>query len=129
MFKEECHMTFERGRRLRAKQFMTFSVTSVKHKKDKKLFLHVDLTHYFTKAIKRVFIPLLLFVVQSSIQLQQKETETNSYLHFQQSTCLTFLSWHVQLNLIPTEICIIISQICAYSTQNTIINAMVIQTI
>ena len=100
-------MTFERGRRLRAKQFMTFSVTSVKHKKDKKLFLHVDLTHYFTKAIKHVFIPLLLFVVQSSIQLQQKETETNSYLHFQQSTCLTFLSWHAQPDLIPTEICII----------------------
>ena len=51
-------MTFEGGRRLRAKQFMTFSVTSVKHKKDKKLFLHADLTYSFTKAIKRVFITL-----------------------------------------------------------------------
>ena len=40
-------MTFERsggggGEGLRAKQFMTFAV-SVKHKKDEKLFLHIDL--------------------------------------------------------------------------------------
>ena len=47
-------MTSEGGRRLRAKQFMTFSVTIVNHKKDKKLFLHTDLTY----SIKRVFIPL-----------------------------------------------------------------------
>ena len=72
------------GSGLRAKQFMTFSI-SVKHKKDKKLFLHIDLTYSFTKAIKHVFIHCLLLVVQSSTQPQQKETGTNSYLHFLQS--------------------------------------------
>ena len=35
---EECHMTFW-GEGVRAKQFTTISV-KVKHKKDKKLFLH-----------------------------------------------------------------------------------------
>ena len=55
---------------------MTFSVI-VKHKKEKKN-LHIDLTYSFTKAIKHIHT--LLFVVQSSIQVQQKETETNSYI-------------------------------------------------
>ena len=56
---------------------MTFSVI-VKHKKEKKKNLHIDLTYSFTKAIKHIHT--LLFVVQSSIQVQQKETETNSYI-------------------------------------------------
>ena len=38
----------------RGEKFITLSV-SVKHKKDKKLFLHIDITYCFTKAIKRVF--------------------------------------------------------------------------
>ena len=46
------------GRRLRAKQSMTFSV-SVKHKKDKNFFLYIDLTYstyltYITEEIKSV---------------------------------------------------------------------------
>ena len=73
-------MTFREQKGLGAKHFMTFSV-SVKHKKDEKLFLHINLTYSFTRATKRVFIHCLLFVVQSSIQLQQKESGTNSYLH------------------------------------------------
>ena len=79
-------MTFRGGwgRGLRAKQFMTFSV-SVKQKKDKKLFLDIDLTYSFTKAINSIFIHCLLFVMQSSIQLQQKETGTKSCSHFRQS--------------------------------------------
>ena len=76
-----------------------FSV-SVKHKKGETLFLHIYLTYSFTKKIKRVFMHCLFFVVQSSIQFQQKETGTNSYLHFQQSACLNFLSWRAQLNLV-----------------------------
>ena len=35
-------MTFRRGEGIRATQFMTFSVSG-KHKKDKKLFLDIDL--------------------------------------------------------------------------------------
>ena len=65
-------------------RFMAFSV-SVKHiqyKKDKKLFPHIasllDVTYSFTRAIKHIFIYCLLFVVQSSIRLQQKETGTNT---------------------------------------------------
>ena len=64
---EERHMMFW-GEGVRAKQFTTISV-KVKHKKDKKLFLHIDLTYYFTKAIKYILIQWLLFVVQSGIQL------------------------------------------------------------
>ena len=58
---------YGRGVGFRGKQFMTFSV-SVKHQKDKKIFLHTDLLYSFTKTIKRVFIHCLLFVVQSSIK-------------------------------------------------------------
>ena len=64
------------GGGLRAKQFITFSV-SVKHKKDKKLFLHIDLT-YFCQGNK-THIHTMPVVVQSSMQLQQKETGTNIY--------------------------------------------------
>ena len=63
------------GRELRAKQFMTFSV-SVKHKKDKKLFLHIDLLPYSYQDNK-TRMHTLSVVVQPSMQLQQKETETN----------------------------------------------------
>ena len=58
-----------------AKQFMTFSV-SVKHKKDKKLFLHID-SIFLTKATKRVYIHTLSVVTQSSMQRQQRVTEAN----------------------------------------------------
>ena len=92
-------MTF-RGRGLRAKQFQSLLVQSMKKTK---IFLRIDLTFSFTKAMKQVLIHYLLFVVQSSIQLQQKETGTANYLHFQESTCLTFLSWHTQLNLITMD--------------------------
>ena len=67
-------MTF-RGKRLMAKQFMTFSV-SVKHKKDKKLLLHID-SIFLTKVTKRVYIHILFVVTQSSMQRQQRQTETN----------------------------------------------------
>ena len=77
------------------------------YKKDKKLFPHIgysllDVTYSFTRAIKHIFIYCLLFVVQSSIQLQQKETGTNTQvLTFQQSAYLiTFLSWRAQLNFV-----------------------------
>ena len=49
-----------------AKQFMTFSV-SVKHKKDKKLLLHID-SIFLTKVTKRVYIHTLFVVTQSSMQ-------------------------------------------------------------
>ena len=58
-----------------AKQLMTFSV-SVKHKKDKKLLLHID-SVFLTKATKRVYIHTVSVVTQSSMQRQQRETETN----------------------------------------------------
>ena len=55
---------------------MTFSF-SVKHKQDKKVFLHIDLT--FSYQDNKTPIHTLSVVVQSSMQLQQKETGTNIY--------------------------------------------------
>ena len=102
---KKYHMTFRGGRGgLRAEQFITLSV-SLKHKKDKKSISAYRLNLFFYQANKTSIHTLsVLFVVQSNIQLQQKEAETNSYLYFQQSACLTFLSWGTQLNLITIEI-------------------------
>ena len=80
------------GRRgLRAKQFMTFSV-SVKHKKDNKLFLHIELTYSYQG--NKTHIHKLSIVVQSSIKLQQKKTGTNIYLTFTVMVSTTELNYN-----------------------------------
>ena len=69
---------------LRAKQFMTFSV-SVKHKKDKNLFLHIDLTTYSYKGNKTRIDTFSVLTHAASTG-----RDWNKYLHFQQSSCLSF---------------------------------------
>ena len=53
-----------------------FSV-SVKHKKEKEIFLHIDLIFPYQGNKTRIKT-LSVVAVQSSMQLQQKETETGS---------------------------------------------------
>ena len=64
------------GRGLRVKRLMTFSF-SVKHVlKNKKLTLHIDSAYFYQD--NKTHINTLSVVIQSSIQLQQKETLTNT---------------------------------------------------
>ena len=49
-----------------------------KHQKDKKLRLHIDLTYYQGN---KMYAYIALCVVQSSMQLQQKDW--NKYVYFQ----------------------------------------------
>ena len=66
---------------------MTFSV-SVKHKKDKKIFLHIELTYFYQGNKSRLHI---LSVVCCTIKHEASaEGDWKKYLHFQQNTCLTF---------------------------------------
>ena len=81
---------------------MMFSV-SVKHKKDKKIFLHIDLTYSYEGS--KTYMHILAVVLQSSMQLQ------------------LLLSWHAQLNLNTIEIYNHLSNICLL-TSNVIINAV-----
>ena len=82
---------------------MTFSF-SVKHKKDKKIFLHIDLTYFYQN--NKMHIHTLS--VQSSMQLQQKEIGTNIYV-FNRAPVQILLSWRAQLNLIAIENIIILN--------------------
>ena len=76
---------------LRAKQFTTFSV-SVKHKKDKNLFLHINLTYSYKGNKTRIDTLSVVTHAASkeSIHAASTERDWNKYLHFQQSSCLTF---------------------------------------
>ena len=114
---EKYHMTF-RGGGLRAGQFITLSF-SLKHKKDQKNISAYRLNLFFYQGNKTSIHTLsVLFVVQSNIQLQQKEAGTNRYLHFQQSAYLTFLSWGAQLNLITIELYNHLSNMCVISSKH-----------
>ena len=66
---------------------MTFSITK-KHKKDKKIILHLDLNYFYQG--NKTCIYTLSVVVQSSKHAASTERDWNKYLHFQQSACLTF---------------------------------------
>ena len=70
---------------------MTFSV-SVKHKKDNKLFLHIELNYSYQGNKARIH--KLSVVVQSSIKLQQKKTGTNIYLTFTVMVSTTELNYN-----------------------------------
>ena len=79
------------GRVSRAKQFMTFSVSVKPTKRNKKIISAYRLSLFFYQDNKMHIHPLSV-AVQSNIQLQEKKSGTNRYLHFQQTACLTFLS-------------------------------------
>ena len=108
------------GRGLRAKQFIVFPV-SVKHKKDKKIFLHKDLTYSFTKAIKCIFIHCLLYNQAFSFNRKRLEQiftfSTEHLFNFSVMVHTTELNYNY----------ITASQICTYSTYNVIINAVILQ--
>ena len=92
-------MTF-RGRGLRAKQFMMFSV-SAKHEKDKNISAYrLNFFFYQSNETGTHTLSVVCCTIKYSAST---ERDWNSYLHFQESTCLTFLSWHTQLNLITMD--------------------------
>ena len=106
------------GSGLRTKQFMTFFV-SLMHKKDKKLFLHIDLnfdlTHFYRGKKMRIHTLLLLYNQHAA----STERKWNKYVHFQQSPCFLYChsthNWNLQLKQLFSTM-----QCCSKSTDTTL---------
>ena len=102
LFTAERHVTFSGLGGVGKEQSSSSWRSMLKHKNDKKIFLHIDLTYSFTKAIKHVFIHWLLFYNQA-FRFNIKSLEQIATLFtFWTEHLFNFsvsLSWRTQLTL------------------------------